>query len=67
MIKRSRQHHENAKLVCMYKAHVLSFVEYRTSAIYHASQTNLASLDRAQTSFLRDLGISDLDALMQFN
>ena len=67
MIKRSRPYYKDAGLVCMYKAHVFYFVVYRTSAIYHATQTNLESLDRAQASFLRDFGISELDALMQIN
>ena len=51
----------------MYKSHVLSYLEYRTPARYHAATTHLADIDGLQTSILRNLGITEYDALMAFN
>ena len=67
MILRSRRYYCDADLVGLYKAHVLSFVEYRTSAIYHATQNELNAIDRIQSGFLRDIGLNDIDALVHFN
>ena len=41
-------------------------LEYRTPAIYHATDTVLAPLDRLQDSFLRRVGVEPLEALMEF-
>ena len=51
----------------LYKSHLLSFLEYRTPAVYHARRNALSRLDNVQQRFLRDVGIDDLTALMQFN
>ena len=64
---RTRRFYCDAELVNLYKAHVLSYIEYRTCAIYHASVSVLAPLDALQTRFLRSLGISAGDALIHFN
>ena len=64
---RTRRYHTDADLVGLFKAHVLSFIEYRTCAISHAAASVLEPLDLVQTRFLRSLGISPLDALMYFN
>ena len=53
-------------MIGQYKAHVLAFVEYRTPAIYHASTTALAPLDAVQRWFLRELGLSEVEALEHF-
>eukprot|EP00969_Alexandrium_andersonii_P256909 11357730-Alexandrium_andersonii.AAC.1 len=42
---RTRRFHTSAELLLLYKAHILSFVEYRTAAIAHAASTTLAPLD----------------------
>ena len=55
------------QMVLLYKTHVLPFVEHRTAAIYHAVDTLLATLDRVQETFLRELGLSELEALALFN
>eukprot|EP00959_Pyramimonas_sp_CCMP1952_P452290 9466315-Pyramimonas_sp.AAC.1 len=62
-LMRTRRVRTNAELVLLYKAHVLSFIEYETCAFTHASNSVLASLDRVQSSILRNVGTSDLDAL----
>ena len=46
---------------------MLSYLEYRTAAIYHATRDILVRLDAIQTRFLQDAGIDELTALMQFN
>ena len=51
----------------LYKAHLLSYIEYRTPAIYHATRDILAKLDRVQTKLLQDIGMQEVDALMEFN
>ena len=55
-----------ADLVIQYKAQLLSFIEYRTSAIYHASTTALERINRIQRQFLAEVGISEEDALLHF-
>ena len=64
---RTRRFHTDADLVGLYKAHVLSFIEYRTSAISHASTSVLEPLDNIQIRFLRTVSISADDALFYFN
>ena len=66
MMLRSRQFHNTAQMVRLYKAQLLSFVEYRTAAVYHATKEHLAVVDRVQERFLKNVGISEEDALMHF-
>ena len=63
----TRRFYNSAEMVSLYKANVLPYLEYRTPAIYHALREVLARLDRVQTRFLRDAGVSELEALMEFN
>ena len=51
----------------MYKSRLLGYVEYRTSALYHATDSTLLPLDKVQDRFLRALDCTELDALMHFN
>ena len=51
----------------MYKSQLLSYLEYRTPAIYHACDSTLAPLDKFQDRYLKELGISAEDAIMHFN
>ena len=51
----------------LYKSHVLGFVGCRTSALYHASAAVLAPLDKLQEWVLRDLGLSEEEALEHFS
>ena len=59
--------HSPMQLLNLYKAYILSVAEYRTGALYHASDTVLEPLDRIQKRFLRALGWTDLDALVVGN
>ena len=62
-ILRTRRFHGVSQLVQVY----ISFVEYRTPAVYHAAKTTLAGIDAVQRRFLRECGLSDEEALLHFN
>ena len=49
----------DAGLVKLYKAHLLSYLEYRTAAIYHAKREVLWILDRVQQRFLEDVCVNE--------
>ena len=66
-ILRTRRFHGVSQLVQVYKSKVLSFVEYRTPAVYHAVKTTLAGIDAVQRRFLRECGLSDEEALLHVN
>jgi len=65
-IMRTRRFFTNAELVLFFKSHLLSFIEYRTPGIYHAAPSCLKALDSVLPRFLRQLCISDIDALLHF-
>ena len=61
---RTRRFYTDADLVVLYKAHLLSFLEYRTPAIYHATREVLSRVDSVQSRFLQNAGISEIEALV---
>ena len=63
---RTRRYFTTPDLVRLYKAQILSFVESSTPALYHASATTLFRIDRIQDRFLRELGLTELQALKDF-
>ena len=65
-ILRARRFYSTAELIGLYKAHILSYIEYRTPAIAHAAATVLAPIDSIQARFLREIGLTEEDALLQF-
>ena len=67
MLLRTRRFYTDAELIVLYKAHLLSYLEYRTPAVYHATRDVLDKLDRVQSRFLRDAGVDDGSALVHFN
>ena len=46
---------------------MLSYVEYRTPAVYHATCTVLKPLDQLQERFVHETVVTTLEALMEFN
>jgi hypothetical protein len=64
---RTRRYYCDADLIILYKSHVLSFLEYRTPAVYHATREVLQKLDSVQKRFLSDVGVDEITALMEFN
>ena len=65
MLLRARRYYCTAELIHQYKAHILSFVEYRTAAIYHATSSLLCRLDKTQDRFLREIGVGPKEALLE--
>ena len=66
-LMRSKRFFSDAEMVLHYKSHILSFIEYRTSGLYHACSTLLREIDVVQERFLRSMGISEYDAFLAFN
>ena len=66
-IIRTARFFTDSELVNMYKSQLLSYLEYRTAAIYHACNSILAPLDKFQDRFLNEPRISAEDALFHFN
>ena len=64
---KSARYHTVAELVTLYKGKVLGYIEYRTPAIYHATDTVLKKLDKVQQHFLRQVGLTEKDALLKWN
>ena len=64
---RTQRFYTHGELLGLWKSHILSFIEYRTPAWYHACETALRPLDNCLSSFLRKVGIDDLSALTKFN
>ena len=56
---RARRFYEVEETITTYKTKILSYLEYRTPANYHA--------DGVQTKLLREMGLSDEDALSKFH
>ena len=65
-ILRAKRFYSTAELVRLYKAHILSYIEYRTPGIAHAAATVLAPIDAIQARFLCETGLSEEDALLSF-
>ena len=66
-ILRSGRFFTDAELLNLYKNQLLLYVEYITTALYHACDSILAPLNNFQDRFLRELGISTEHALIHFN
>eukprot|EP00973_Karenia_brevis_P030294 4177217-Karenia_brevis.AAC.1 len=58
MLLRVKRFYSLFELINLYKAHILSFIEYRSPALLHASNTVLMPLDLVQTRFLTQLDVS---------
>ena len=66
VILRTRRFHSVPELIHLYKSQVLSYIEYRTPAVYHACSTFLERVDRQQRRFLRALDLSEEQALSEY-
>ena len=67
MLIRTKLFYTDAELIGLYKTQLLSYLEYRTPAIYHAKRDVLRPLDRVQQKLLDDAGVDAITALMEFN
>ena len=64
---RTRRFYNDSEMIMLYKAHLLSNLEYRTPAVYHATRDVLNRIDNIQHRFLRDAGVDELSALFDFH
>ena len=64
---RTRRYYTDSDLIVLYKAHLLSFLEYRTPAVYHATRAVLNRLDSVQTKFLKNVGVDEVTGLVEFH
>ena len=63
---RAKRFFSTPALVGMYKSQVLPTVEFPTPAVYHCEATTLDQLDRVQKRFLRAVGLTAEEALVQY-
>ena len=66
MLLRTQRFHNDADLVLLFKSHILSFIEFRTAALPHASTSVLEPLDAVQRRFLQSVSATELEALVHF-
>ena len=66
-ILRPRRFFSERQLMTLYKSRVLSFIEAGTPGYYHAAPSVLYLLDRVQHRLLRELQLSEDDALFYHN
>ena len=64
---RTRRHHTVKEMVTLYKSQVMAYVESRTVGLHHACPTTLLCVDRVQRRFLREIGITEQQALADWN
>ena len=64
---RTRRYHSKHQMVHLYKAQILSYIESRTVGLHHAAPSTLLCVDRVQRRFLRELGITEEEALATWN
>ena len=62
-ILHARRYYATRNLIILYKAHVLSYIEYRTPSISHTCNTTLTLLSNVQHRFLQALEVSQEEML----
>ena len=65
-ILRSRAYFTTPELMRLYKAHILSYIESGVAGYFHACDSTLACVDRVQGRFLRAVGLTEEEALLNF-
>ena len=64
---RSRRYFDTEHLMQQYKSHILPYLEFATPAVFHATATTLEKLDKVQSTFLKEVGLTELEALEKYN
>ena len=64
---RTLRYYDVRDLTAQYKAQVLSTLEFCTPAVYHCTATALEDLDRVQKRFLKEVGLTAVEALCVHN
>ena len=67
VVLKLRKYYEVPAVFRLYKAHILPYLERSTPAIFHARPNVLKILDNVQTFFLEAMGVSEKEALINFN
>ena len=65
-ILRPRAYFTTPELMRLYKAHILSYIESGVAGYFHACDSTLACVDRVQGRFLRAVGLTEEEALLNF-
>ena len=63
---RAQRFFSAGEAILLYKAQVLSYIEARTPGIAHAAASTLEPLDRVQRQFLRQLGLTEKEAAIEY-
>lgn len=58
MLLRDRGYFSLVDIMLLYKSHTPGFIEYRTSAMFHAPVAEIIKIDMVQSRFLDSLGVS---------
>ena len=66
-IMRTAKFHTVDELVLLYKAKILSIIEYRTAAIYHTAQHLLEMVNDIQDTFIWGLNLTTKQALLHYD
>ena len=64
---RSRRYYDVKAMVNQYKAHVLCVLEVNQGGFYHAADTILEPIEKLQDHYLKELGLSKENALLDWN
>ena len=67
MLLSSQRFFNGKHVLLLYKQQILSFIEYRTAAIYHCCDTKLAALNAIQDTATAAAGMSTTEALLESN
>ena len=66
-ILRTSRYYKPGKIIDIFKARVLGYMEYRTAAIYHCAKHLLDQVDLVQKRLCKAVGITSEDVLIHFN
>ena len=58
MLLRTHRFYSSRDMINLFKAHILSYIEYRTPTLFHASHSILVPLNMIQNEFLSNIRIS---------
>ena len=64
---RCQRFYDVSAMLTLYRAQVLSYIEFRTPAIYHAPKFFLRMVDRVQDTFLEEMNIDPAKALLTYH
>jgi len=66
-ILRTRAYYSVSQLLTQFKTHIWGLMETNMGGIFHAATHLLAKIDQTQARFLREVGLSEEQAFMEFN